>query len=139
MLSNFTPVSALAGGAILGLASGALLVGAGKIAGVTGQLESALRLTPGERTGALFVLGLIVGGLVVHLVAPELVPGITGPPVRLAIAGLLVGFGARLGNGCTSGHGICGNSRLSPRSVLATVTFMGAAFITVATLRGLLV
>ncbi len=119
----FTPIS-LAGGLMLGVATVILLLGIGRIAGISGIFSSLLKPKRVEMWQVLFILGLIVSPLLYKLARP--LPDVeisTSLPLLIA-AGLLVGFGTRLGSGCTSGHGICGNARLSPRSMAATVTFM---------------
>ncbi len=131
LMHNFTPLSALAGGGLLGLASALMLVGTGRLAGISGILDGALSAGRGAWRWA-FLVGLIAGGLAIAQVAPALVPTVQGSPVRLAVAGLLVGLGARVSGGCTSGHGICGVSRWSTRSIIATAVFMAAGFVTVA-------
>lgn len=130
-MTGFTPASALAGGALIGAAAGLLLLATGKCAGISGVLDGALR-TDAPSWRWTFLAGLAAGGLLVRVVAPEMLPGISGGAPVLVVAGLAVGFGARVGGGCTSGHGIAGNSRLSPRSVVATIVFMGAGFATLA-------
>lgn len=135
----FDPFGALAGGALIGLGSLLLMLLIGRIAGVSGILGSLLQ-APGDDTAwrLAFLVGLPVGALLMagYLggFEPRLVTGNGG----LAIAGLLVGFGTRLGSGCTSGHGICGLARLSPRSLVAVLAFMGSAMITVFVLRHLI-
>lgn len=131
-MHDFTPGSALLGGLIIGVAASVLLIGSGRVAGISGILGGLLVPKRGEvlwRT--LFVLGLLVPGIVAALLAPESI----GPSPRslplLALAGLLVGVGTRLGSGCTSGHGVCGISRLSPRSIVATLSFVGVGMIIV--------
>ena len=139
--TDFTPVASLLGGALIGASAVMLMAAKGRIAGVSGI---AVRLLPpyadGELAGRLaFILGIIVAPLVVLLAtgtAP--VPNIEVGPALLALAGLLVGFGSVWGNGCTSGHGVCGLSRLSVRSLVATLTFMAAAMGTVFVTRHLL-
>ncbi|SDK25861.1 YeeE/YedE family protein [Microbulbifer yueqingensis] len=135
----FTPLTALAGGALIGLASALLLVLNGRIAGISGILGGILAHKPGETAWRLaFALGLLaVPGL--WLLFSQLPPIEikAGYPVLIA-AGLLVGIGTRYGSGCTSGHGVCGLSRLSPRSLAATLSFMGAGFATVFVVRHLL-
>ncbi|MGL6162580.1 YeeE/YedE family protein [Microbulbifer sp.] len=135
----FTPLSALAGGALIGLASALLLSLNGRIAGISGIVGGLFARTAGETGWRLaFVLGL--------LAAPALWALFTAlPPIRieagypmLIAAGLLVGIGTRYGSGCTSGHGVCGLSRLSPRSLVATLAFMGGGFATVYVTRHLL-
>ena len=129
MLDAMAP---LFGGLLIGLAVAMLLLLDGRVAGVSGIVGGLLRPAPGEWPWqGMFVAGLLLGGLL----APAFHLGVIGPfltplPV-LAIAGLLVGFGTRLGNGCTSGHGVCGMSRASPRSIAATFTFMGVAALVV--------
>lgn len=131
---------ALAGGVVIGVAAAGLLVLNGRIAGVSGILGGLLpprRLDAAWR--ALFVAGLVVGGLCLHVLTPDPFHGLAGtPPAVLVAAGLLVGFGASLGHGCTSGHGVCGVSRLSPRSIVATITFMAAGAATVFVVRHIL-
>jgi len=135
----FTPYSALAGGVLIGLGTAVLLLLNGRIAGISGILGGLLTRTPGETGWRLaFTVGLLVGPalwLLVHALPPIHIN--TGYPLLVA-AGLLVGIGTRYGSGCTSGHGVCGLSRLSPRSLVATLTFMGAGFATVFVVRHLL-
>ena len=126
----FTPIS-LVGGLILGVATAILLLGIGRIAGISGIASSLLKPKRVEMWQVLFIAGLIVSPLLYSVFRP--LPDIevtTSLPLLIA-AGLLVGFGTRLGSGCTSGHGICGNARLSPRSMVATATFMAFGIITV--------
>ncbi len=127
----------LLGGAAIGLASALLLVLCGRIAGISGIVHGLLRPEPGEtQWRAAFVAGLVVGGGVLAVVMPGAFPedGLGGP-VLLAAAGLLVGFGSKLGSGCTSGHGVCGIGRLAPRSLVATVTFISTGALTVLATR----
>jgi uncharacterized protein len=138
---QFTPLAALAGGLLIGLAAALLLHINGRIAGISGILGGLLqRPAAGDLAWRIaFALGLIVAPLAWRLFAP--LPAIevaSGVPL-LVVAGLLVGFGSRLGSGCTSGHGVCGLSRLSPRSIVATLTFMGLGFATVFVVRHLIV
>lgn len=126
----FTPIS-LVGGLILGVATVILLLGIGRIAGISGITSSLLKPKRVEMWQVLFIAGLILSPLLYSVFRP--LPDIevtTSLPLLIA-AGLLVGFGTRLGSGCTSGHGICGNARLSPRSMVATATFMAFGIITV--------
>ncbi|MGM8870286.1 YeeE/YedE family protein [Psychrobacter sp. 2Y5] len=126
----FTPIS-LVGGLMLGVATVILLLGIGRIAGISGITSSLLKPKRVEIWQVLFVAGLILSPLLYSAFRP--LPDIeisTSLPLLIA-AGLLVGFGTRLGSGCTSGHGICGNARLSPRSMVATATFMAFGIITV--------
>ena len=133
---NFTPWSSLAGGILFGLAAAALLLLLGRIAGISGIVGGLLQPSKGDTGWRLaFVLGLLAAPTVYTLFQP--LPEIevsTDLPVLLA-AGLLVGVGTRYGSGCTSGHGVCGLSRLSPRSLAATLAFMAAGFATVYMVR----
>jgi uncharacterized membrane protein YedE/YeeE len=134
----FTPVSALAGGALIGLAAAALVLLGGRIAGISGILGGLLRRVPGERAWrAAFIGGLLVSPWVHGLLAGPMTTAIGAGWPTLLVAGLLVGLGTRYGAGCTSGHGVCGLSRLSVRSAVATVMFMAAGFATVFAVRHL--
>lgn len=126
----FTPIS-LVGGLMLGVATVILLLGIGRIAGISGIASSLFKPKRVEAWQVLFILGLIVSPLLYKLVAPLPIMQVTSSLPLLIGAGLLVGFGTRLGSGCTSGHGICGNARFSPRSLAATVTFMLFGILTV--------
>lgn len=135
----FTPWSSLAGGVLIGLAAAMLVLLNGRIAGISGVLGGLLRPLRGDIAWrAAFVLGLVA--------APWVYAAYTGLPAlridasygALVLAGLLVGVGTRYGSGCTSGHGVCGLSRWSPRSLVATLVFMAAGFVTVFVLRHLL-
>lgn len=135
-MQHFTPLSALTGGALIGLAASLLLLVNGRIAGVSSivaGLVSPLRTGVGWR--ALFLAGLLTAGVVGALVHPTSFGASPHGIGVLALAGFLVGFGTRLGGGCTSGHGVCGISRLSLRSLLATVTFVVTGVLTVTLLR----
>jgi uncharacterized membrane protein YedE/YeeE len=124
---------ALGGGALIGLSAAVLLIGYGKLAGISGTVGGLLRPRPNEVAWrAWFLFGLIGGGLALMAVRPQSFPAAdaTSGPL-LMVAGLLVGFGTRLGGGCTSGHGVCGIGRLSGRSTLATLIFMGTGIATV--------
>ena len=124
---------AAAGGVLIGLAAGCLMLGAGKVAGVSTIVARAVE---GRLEAILFLIGLPLGALAVTAALGLPVPVAFAAPWRLVLAGLLVGFGARLGNGCTSGHAVCGMARLSKRSILATVTFMAVAMAVVAVMGG---
>ena len=137
-MTEFTPWASLIGGAMIGLSAVLLMLWEGRIAGISGI---AGRLLPPYRDGAFLSRLGFVGGIVA---APLLISLASGTPVSqtissnvplMVVAGLLVGFGSVWGNGCTSGHGVCGLSRLSPRSMVATATFMATAFITVFVVR----
>lgn len=132
--SDLTPFLApIAGGALIGGGAALLLLGAGRVAGISGIVAGlATRQVADERAWrALFIAGLLVAGVVAKLFTPEAFGPITTPLPVLAVAGLLVGLGARLGSGCTSGHGVCGVSRASKRSLTATGVFMVVAVATV--------
>lgn len=116
---------------MLGVATVILLLGIGRIAGISGIVSSVLKPKNIEMWQVLFIAGLIISPLLYRLVKPLPVLDISTSIPLLIAAGLLVGFGTRLGSGCTSGHGICGNARLSPRSMAATVTFMLFGILTV--------
>ena len=133
------PLAGLAGGVLIGLAAAVMLLGLGRIAGVSGIAAKAAGLGGSgiARGGAwMFLIGLPLGALVVSLAQGGIAASFASAPV-LAIAGLLVGIGTRLGSGCTSGHGVCGVSRFSARSIVATLTFMAAGIATVAAMNAL--
>ena len=135
----FTPWSALLGGMLIGLAAALFLLLNGRIAGISGILGGLLRPSKGDVAWrAAFLAGLVCAPLLHAVVArlPEVV--VDADYATLAVAGLLVGVGTRYGSGCTSGHGVCGLSRRSPRSLAATLTFMAAGFVTVFVVRHLL-
>jgi len=125
-MHNFTPLSALFGGILIGLSASAMLLLDGKIAGISGILGGVLKPVKGDTLWRIcFLAGLFAGGLLLRILLPGAFAfGLIRPFPILIIAGLLVGFGTRLGSGCTSGHGVCGVSRLSPRSLIATGTFI---------------
>ncbi len=123
-------IHATEGGALIGLAAGGLYLTTGRIAGVSGIFGDSFLRTP-SLWRWLFVAGLILAGLAARLLGLALPSSLGAGPVVLVVAGLLVGFGTRLGNGCTSGHGVCGLSRLSVRSLAAVIVFMLAAALTV--------
>lgn len=135
-MENFTPISALIGGGLIGLASGLYFLLNGRIAGISGILGGLL--SPGkERSSVLFerlafIIGLVAGPLImINATEIKAQSVVTSSLPVIIIAGLLVGFGTTIGSGCTSGHGICGLSRLSLRSLVATLSFMAAGFVTV--------
>lgn len=128
------PLHGLVGGIMIGLAAAMMLLGAGRIAGVSGIAARATGISHGNMSMSSawgFLVGLPLGAFVVSL-SLGLAPSEFAPWPVLVIAGLLVGFGTRMGSGCTSGHGVCGVSRMSQRSMLATATFIGAGIATVA-------
>ena len=133
------PLAGLAGGALIGLAAALMLLGLGRIAGVSGLAAKAVGLGGSgiERSAAwMFVIGLPLGALVV-MIASDGIDASFADPITIAIAGLAVGIGTRLGSGCTSGHGVCGVSRLSARSIVATLIFMATGIATVAIMNAL--
>ncbi len=132
-MHNFTPIASLIGGIMIGLGASAMLLMEGRIAGISGIFAGLLRPIKGDLLWKLcFTAGLIAGGLMLKIALPAAFDfGIVRPYAALIAAGLLVGFGTRLGNGCTSGHGVCGISRLSARSMVATGTFMVSGAIVV--------
>lgn len=135
---NAMPLQGLAGGLLIGLAAAVMLLGLGRIAGVSGLAARATGITDSgaPRSIALaFVFGLPLGAWLVAVLAGGVEARFPPTVWPLIIGGLLVGFGTRLGSGCTSGHGVCGLSRLSPRSMVATALFMGSGFATVGLLR----
>ena len=132
----FTPWTALAGGLLIGLAAALFLLLNGRVAGISGIVGGLLRPVRGDIGWRVaYITGLIGAPLLYALVAALPAPRIDAGLGTLAVAGLLVGVGTRYGGGCTSGHGVCGLSRLSPRSLAATLAFMGAGFATVFVLR----
>lgn len=136
----FTPGAAAAGGVLIGLSAAMFVLLNGRIAGISGALGGLLRPKAGDIAWrAAFVGGLLSAPLLWALVAPLPVPRIDAGDAALVVAGLLVGVGTRYGAGCTSGHGVCGLSRLSPRSLVATLAFMSAGFATVFVARHLIV
>jgi uncharacterized membrane protein YedE/YeeE len=139
-LENFTPVSAFSGGVLIGLAATLLLLFNGRIAGISGMMSGLMGTQRSELFWRLtFLAGIVIGAFIFNIIKPEFYqPRANFPVWLLALGGILVGFGTRMGNGCTSGHAICGIARLSLRSIVATVTFMATGFITVFIARHLI-
>jgi uncharacterized membrane protein YedE/YeeE len=135
-MHDFTPLQALAGGTMIGLAAASLWIANGRVAGISGILGGALAGAAADHAWRLAFLGGLLGAPLIYAAAagPAL-QIIEAGPARLVTAGLLVGIGTRLGNGCTSGHGVCGVARLSHRSIAATGIFMMAAMATVFAMR----
>lgn len=134
--ANFTPWNALLGGMLIGLAAALLLLLNGRIAGISGIIGGLLQRKKHEMTWrVLFITGLITSPLIWQAFADLPAISIAADNTLLAISGLLVGVGTRYGSGCTSGHGVCGISRLSLRSIIATLLFMAAGFLTVYLVR----
>src|SRR5215467_3585185 len=137
--TSFTPATALAGGALIGIAASLLILITGRVAGISGIVGGLLRPSPGEIGWRLaFVIGMLASPLVYAAIAQFPTMQIDAGYPTLIIAGLLVGIGTRYAAGCTSGHGVCGISRLSPRSLTATAAFMLAGFVTVFVVRHVL-
>ena len=131
-LVQFTPFLSFLGGVLIGCAAWILILFCGRIAGISGIIGGVLsRGTPDRGWRLAFLVGIIISPLLYALVYPLPAIEVSASWPILIIAGLLVGIGTRYGSGCTSGHGVCGLSRLSPRSLVATLTFMAVAFITV--------
>ena len=136
---HFTPWASLAGGMVLGLASALFILLNGRVMGISGIVGGLLRPRSGDVGWRVALLaGMAAAPWVWTLVAATPAPRIDASWVMVVLAGLLVGVGTRYGAGCTSGHGVCGLSRLSPRSLVATVAFMAAGFVTVFVLRHVL-
>ena len=126
---NFTPGSGLAGGALIGLGAALLLLANGRIAGISGIVSN---MKQGDAAWRLaFLAGVIISGTLLSAYATEIPVNPEASPALFIVAGLLVGFGTRIGSGCTSGHGVCGLSRFSPRSLVAVCIFMSTAMATV--------
>lgn len=137
--NHFTPWASLAGGLLLGAAAALLILLRGRVLGISGILGGALRAPRGDRAWRLaFLAGLLLAPALWSLFAAPAAPRFPAGPAMLVLAGLLVGWGTRHGSGCTSGHGVCGLARLSPRSLVATLAFMASGFATVYGVRHLL-
>ncbi len=137
-MENFTPLAALSGGMLIGLATTFFLLSTGKVLGVSGMVEGMLTSSFKKfYKPATFIISLVLGAFLVATAMPDVVQTIKPNASLLAIglAGLLMGFGARIGSGCTSGHGISGMARMSPRSIFATVIFFSTAALTVYAVR----
>ena len=147
-MEHFTPFQSLLGGMLIGLSAAGMWLLKGQVAGISGIASSILPGSPlwkkeGRQKGELswrlaFVAGLVAAGSVTSVLFPARFEGSGRSLAALVVAGLLVGVGTRLGSGCTSGHGVCGLARLSPRSMAATCTFMGVGFVTVYVVNHLL-
>ena len=137
-MHNFTPISALIGGIIIGLSVVLYFYATGRLAGISGIFENAITQTSQRVSNTLFLIGLVVGPLIIYnIVLPNnpIAFEITHSYLLIIPGGFLVGFGTRLGGGCTSGHGICGIGRLSVNSMVATATFVAIGVLTVFTLQ----
>jgi uncharacterized membrane protein YedE/YeeE len=140
MFPHAQPLEGLLGGLLIGISAAIMLLGAGRIAGVSGLASRALGISrsgPPWAMAALFIAGLLLGAFLFQAVAGPIEAHYAPSTPIVIAAGLLTGFGTRLGSGCTSGHGVCGMSRLSPRSLVATVTFIASGVATVAVVNAL--
>ena len=130
--THFTPLESGIGGVVIGAAASMLILFCGRVAGISGILGGVLSRANNDKGWRIaFLLGMVLSPVLWRLVAPLPAVSISASWPMLVVAGILVGVGTRYGSGCTSGHGVCGLSRLSVRSLIATLTFMAAAFITV--------
>lgn len=137
--NHFTPLMSLTGGILIGLAATLLLLTNGRVAGISGILGELLHMHAGDVGWRVaFLLGLIIAPVFFAVFLPYPTPTIDAGPATLLLAGLLVGIGTRYGGGCTSGHGVCGLSRLSLRSLIATLCFMGSGIVVVFVMRHLI-
>ena len=135
---NFTPFAAFSGGLLIGFAVILFFVTTGRLAGVSGIVNNALTNTKNWQSNFLFLIGLVLGPIVYTFILNKDIPfSVTSSQPLIIIGGILVGLGTKIGSGCTSGHGICGISQFSYRSIFATLTFMVAAIITVIALKWL--
>jgi len=136
-MTEFTPISAIAGGALIGLSASWMLLANGRIAGISGVYSGLLRPKAGDiGWRAAFTFGLVLAGFAFVLLQPSAIAATDSRSLGMTVlAGLLVGFGVRMGNGCTSGHGVCGLSRFSRRSLVATLTFMFTGMVTASALQ----
>lgn len=138
-METFTPISALAGGVLIGLSAVMLMAFNGRIAGISGVFSGAVFAEPGDRLWRMFFVAGLISAPVIYTAATGAVPAfeMSNNWIVISVAGLLVGFGTSLGSGCTSGHGVCGLSRLSTRSMASVALFMGAGMATVAIVRAM--
>ncbi len=139
-MENFTPYSAFSGGILIGLAATLLLLFTGRIAGISGIMGGMMSADRTELFWRFaFLAGIVIGAFLFHQIRPDFYqPRENFPVWLLAFGGFLVGFGTRMGNGCTSGHAVCGIARGSIRSIAATITFMASGFLTVYIMRHIL-
>lgn len=131
VITNFTPLSAFTGGLLIGFAAFLFFVFNGRIAGVSSIASDSINKNENRFDNILFLLGLIIGPTIYSFLGKEIESVLTNSIPLLIVGGLLVGFGTKIGNGCTSGHGVCGISRFSMRSITATITFIITGIITV--------
>ena len=134
------PLNGLIGGLLIGLAAAVLLLGAGRIAGISGLFARASAISksgPPWILATTFVLSMLVGAVIISWINEGVISQYPSSPLLLIVGGLLVGFGTRLGSGCTSGHGVCGMSRFSVRSLVATPLFIGSGIVSVLLMRAI--
>ncbi|MBE9224366.1 YeeE/YedE family protein [Phormidium sp. LEGE 05292] len=138
-MADFNWLTALFGGVLIGSSATLLLAFNGRIAGISGMINGAITFSKQENWRWIFILGMLLGGIFYeYVLAPQPTPKSTFAPLAMIIGGLLVGFGTRMGSGCTSGHGVCGLGRLSIRSLVAVLTFLTTAIVTVFIVRHVL-
>lgn len=138
-MAEFNWITALTGGILIGISATVLLAFNGRIAGISGILNGAITFATDKVWRWLFLLGMLIGGAIYEYgLASQSTPASASAPWAMVIGGLLVGFGTQMGSGCTSGHGVCGLGRLSSRSLVAVLTFLATAMLTVFVLRHLL-
>lgn len=138
-MAEFNWITALFGGVLIGLSATLLLAFNGRIAGISGMVNGAITFTKKEIWRWMFILGMLLGGIIYEYgLAPQPTPTSTFAPWAMIMGGILVGFGTRMGSGCTSGHGVCGLGRLSLRSLVAVITFLITAILTVFVVRHVL-
>ena len=133
---NFTPISSLTGGILIGLAVSLFFISTGRLAGVSGLVNSSLTKSQNRFDNSLFIIGLIIGPLLFILLKKNSIPfNITSSIPTIILGGMIVGVGTKIASGCTSGHGVCGISRFSIRSIIATILFIFSAILTVLVLK----
>ena len=139
-MENFTPLTSFFGGTLIGLSAAIMLFFLGRITGISGMISGIFTAPSFEKFWRFaFLLGIVLGAMLIHHWQIVTIPPNSGLPLAALIAGgLLVGFGTRMGSGCTSGHGICGIARRSPRSIIATLTFMAAGALAATFIRPLI-
>jgi len=140
MITSFSPLQAIAGGSLIGASAVALMVFHGRIAGMTGIVSGLFLPRSGDKDWRIgFLIGAVLAPVLIWLVSGQALPFMSETPMwGVLLSGLIVGIGVTFAGGCTSGHGVCGNARLSPRSMVATLTFMVTTFVTVYVVRHIL-
>lgn len=138
-MAEFNWIEGLIGGILIGISATILLAFNGRVAGISGMINGAIIFNKKDAWRWLFILGMLIGGVIYEFIlARQPTPTSTFVPLKMIIGGFIVGFGTRMGNGCTSGHGVCGLGRLSVRSLAAVLTFLSTAFVTVFVVRHLI-